>query len=100
MAKERRIVWDTVAKSNYRKYLSHIRSESYQNAISVNHDILSILNKLKDYPESHAPDKYKVDNDGEYRAFEKHNLRVSYRVVDDTIRIIRTRGVKQIPKKY
>jgi hypothetical protein len=30
-------------------------------------------------PGFYGPDKYKADNDGSYRAFEKHSYRIVYR---------------------
>jgi plasmid stabilization system protein ParE len=100
MAEERKIIWDTVAKSSYKKFLIHIRSDSYQNAISVHEDIGTLLGRLIKHPESHPPDKYRIDNDGSFRAFEKHKLRISYRVMSDSIRIIRARSVRQEPLNY
>lgn len=100
MAKERKIVWDQIAQSKYKTFLLHIRSESYQNALSVNEDIISIFKRITKHPESYPPDKYKINNDGSYRAFEKHGLRISYQLKNEIIRISRASSVWQEPIDY
>lgn len=100
MAREREIIWDRGAKSTYQKYLSYILKKSYQNALSVNEDIQGMIDKLSEHPEAHPPDKYKKHNDGSYRAFEKHKARITYRVLNDVIKIIRVRSVWKQPRKF
>lgn len=40
------------------------------------------------------------NNSGNYRAFETHSYRISYRYTEDEIRILSFRHVKQDPKEY
>ena len=57
-------------------------------------DILNEIDYLLKYPENYSPDKYKINNDNSFRAFELHHYRISYRYVKDEVRIIRIRHTK------
>jgi plasmid stabilization system protein ParE len=50
--------------------------------------------------EIYSLDRFKVNNDGSYRAFEKYHYRVSYRVLPNEIRILRIRHTSINPKGY
>ena len=88
MAGKREIKWSPQAKG------------SYQNALSVNEEIQTMIDMLAEHPEVHPPDKYKRSNDGSYRAFEKHKARITYRILENTIKIIRVRSVWKQPRKF
>ena len=51
-------------------------------------------------PEIYGRDKYKINNDGSYRAFEIHRYRIAYRVSGNTIRVLRIKHTKMEPKTY
>lgn len=55
----------------------YIAKESALNARKVRNDIVSDTRKIPSNPYRHNPDKYKPNNDGIYRAFEKHRYRIS-----------------------
>ncbi len=95
-----KVVWDPEARTSFRKYLNHIKKDSIQAAEKVRVDILQIVRKLPDHPEMFPPDKFKLDNSGDHRAFEKHSCRIAYFVTENEIRILRARHVKQEPKRY
>ena len=97
---EIKIVWDLQAKNSFKKHLDYIRKESLQSAERVRNDILGIIGNLGKYPEKFPPDKFKKDNDGSYRAFERNNCRIAYYITESQIRILRVRHVKQEPRKY
>jgi hypothetical protein len=54
-----------------------VYEDSPQNAIKVIEDIAKAVNKATTNPGSYRPDKYKINNDGSYRAFEKTSLQDS-----------------------
>lgn len=56
--------------------------------------------ELNKHPEKHPLDKFKKDNDGSWRAFEKYSYRLSYRVLDNQIRIVRFRHTSKSPLQY
>ncbi|MGJ7031666.1 type II toxin-antitoxin system RelE/ParE family toxin [Niabella hirudinis] len=62
--------------------------------------LLQKINELPARPEVHAPDKYKTNNTGNYRAFELHRYRVAYLVAEDAIIIARIRHASQAPREY
>ncbi|WP_145710037.1 type II toxin-antitoxin system RelE/ParE family toxin [Chitinophaga japonensis] len=63
-------------------------------------EILEKIEPLMDHPEIYPPDKYKLNNDGNYRAFECQRLRVAYYVSDAAIRILRVRHTGREPLTY
>ena len=100
VTKHLEIVWTKSAKSQLREIYKYISQESVQNAIKVINDLTQAVENIVQYPEKHKTDQYKKDNDGTYRAFEKHHFRVSYRNENQVIRILRIRHTKMNPKKH
>ena len=82
------------------KAVEYIREDSDQNAEKVQNEMLSEITRLATHPEKYPPDKYKLNNDGSFKAFELHRYRVSYRLCKNEVRIIRIRHTKRNPKKY
>jgi len=52
--------------------------ESLQNAQSVKDALITTTIELTKDPGKHPLDKFKIDNDGSWRAFEKNHYRISY----------------------
>jgi plasmid stabilization system protein ParE len=98
--KTRKISWDRQAINYFREAIRYIRKDSPQNADKVKKELLKKIGELSKQPEIHSPDKYKVKNPGNYRAFELHRLRVGYLVKDDEIIIARIRNTSQEPLDY
>ena len=63
-------------------------------------DIAKAVSKAVPNPEFYGPDKYKINNDGTYRAFEKHRYRISYKITKMTIVVLRVRHTKLEPKPF
>lgn len=80
--------------------LKRISEESYLQAERVEEAILYSLEELKRHPEKYLPDKYKLHNTGNFRAFETHSYPIAYRFTDQEVRILRIRHVKHEPKRY
>lgn len=78
----------------------YISEDSPQNASRVIAGIMAAAEKAIDNPEYYNPDKYKLGNDGSYRAFEKHHYRIVYRYQKNIIRVLRVRHTSMEPKKY
>jgi len=96
----RKIGWDKHALRQFNKAILYIAEDSTQNAENVQADILEKIEDLLSYPEIYPLDKYKLDNDGSYRAFELHRLRVAYFIGSDVIRILRVRHTSREPLEY
>ncbi len=94
------VVWSNLASVYFKSAYERTKEESYKNAEMVKEGISKIVDGLPDNPEKYPPDKYKKNNTGNYRAFEKYSFRVAYVYTEKEIRILRVRHVKQEPKEY
>jgi plasmid stabilization system protein ParE len=83
-----------------RQVFKHISKDSPKNASKVVLEIAEAALKASPNPEIYGPDKYKIDNDGSYRAFEKHRYRVAYRFSKNIIRVLRIRHTSMEPLEY
>ncbi len=94
------IIWDLKAKNSFKKQIDHIKKDSLQAAEKVMGDIFDILDDLPANPLKFPADKFKTENDGNFRAFEKHGIRIAYLLTESYIRILRVRHVRQEPQQY
>lgn len=92
--------WNLRASNRFKKIYDQILEDSYSSAQKVRSEINAIIDDLPDNPKIYPPDKYKKNNPGNYRAFEKHSYRIAYRHTEKEIRILRIRHVKQEPREY
>jgi plasmid stabilization system protein ParE len=68
-----RLVWTRRSLQQMLALFKYISEDSPQNAQKVVNDIVVSTEKAINNPTYYNPDKYKIDNDGSYRAFEKHH---------------------------
>jgi plasmid stabilization system protein ParE len=92
--------WNNLAINQLKVACDYIRHDSIHNAKIVRKDVLAIARSLAAHPEKYPPDKYKIDNDGSYRAFEVHHFRIIYRVLPVEIKILMLRHTSMMPIKY
>ncbi|MFA6058045.1 MAG: type II toxin-antitoxin system RelE/ParE family toxin [Taibaiella sp.] len=96
-----RIVWTNSAQVGLKKIYDYILDHhSAKNATKVINDLMHAVEKAKGNPEIYASDKLKSNNDGTYRAFEKHHIRISFRIHEEVIRVLRVRHTSRKPDKY
>jgi addiction module RelE/StbE family toxin len=98
--KHYRVVWTKRSQKHLDNAYKYINKDSPQNAKKVIEEIIKATERAIDNPEFFAADKYKANNDGSYRAFEKHHYRIAYRFTKNIIRILRVRHTKMEPKVY
>lgn len=98
MVKE--IRWPGIAQKQLLKAYLYILQFSLQNAEKVKNDILSSTNKIAENPERYPPDKFKLNNDGSFRAYEIHHYRIAYQIKEKEIIILRIRHTSMEPKPY
>lgn len=98
--KKPKIVIPFLAKSQLKEAYEYIKFDSPKNAEKVRSKILMAIKELADHPDRYYPDKYRLNNDGSYRAFEIYKYRVSYHVSADQITIARILHTKREPKAY
>jgi addiction module RelE/StbE family toxin len=98
--KEYEVVWTKRSQKQMRQVFKHISKDSPKNASKVIQEIAEAVQKAISNPEIYGPDKYKTDNDGSYRALEKHHYRVAYRFSKNIIRVLRVRHTSMEPHNY
>jgi plasmid stabilization system protein ParE len=94
------VVWTKQAQQHLYQAYKYISQDSVKNAEKVVASITEAVYKAARNPEMYNPDKDKHDNDGSYRAFEKHRYRVSYRFKDNVLRVLRVRHTRMHPLSY
>ncbi len=94
------VIWNKRAVNNLQKAYKYIKEDSPANAKKVRNAIIKMVDNLPSNPEKHPLDKFKINNPGNYRAFEKYSFRIAYKHTTKEIRILRFRHTKQEPRKY
>ena len=94
------IKWNRRAVYQFDVFVRHIQRDSPGRATMVRKSVLMKINTLQRHPEMFPPDKFKISNDGNYRAFEICKCRVSYYVTPTQIRILRIRHTARNPRWY
>jgi len=95
------IKWSKSARDQLDKALDFILEEGFITyAAKLQKGILLRVENLIDNHDIYPIDKYKKDNDGSYHAFEIDDYRISYRVKNSMIRIIRIRHTSRKIRKY
>lgn len=83
-----------------KRSIKKLKKKSPKAALKVKNDILKTAGNLSKNPEIHSPDRFKKENDGSFRAFEKYRYRVSYQVKDTQVLILRVRHTKREPLEH
>lgn len=96
----KKIVWDKKATNEFLDIIGYIAKDSPQNAEKIIVEVFEKIELLRKNPEVHPPDKYKIINDGSYRAFEFHRVRIAYHVSSNEIRVLRIRNTYRKPLNY
>ncbi|HEY4324753.1 MAG TPA: type II toxin-antitoxin system RelE/ParE family toxin [Mucilaginibacter sp.] len=95
------IKWSKTALHQLDKALDFIINEGYASyAAELEESILQRVENLIGNHTIYPIDKYKKNNDGSYHAFEVEEYRVSYRVKNSQIKIIRIRHTSRRTLKY
>ncbi|GEO10719.1 type II toxin-antitoxin system RelE/ParE family toxin [Segetibacter aerophilus] len=95
-----KVIWARKATEQLKQAYLYIRKDSFQNAEKVRKEILEATEKLAVNPELNPPDKYKINNDNSFRAFELFRYRVSYKITNAEVIIVRIRHTSMSPKNY
>jgi plasmid stabilization system protein ParE len=94
------IKWNKNAVKQFSSAINYIEKDSILNAEKFKIEILGKIDSLINIPTKYLLDKYKRNNDGSFRAFELNSYRVSYRIKENEIRIIRIRHTSMNPAQY
>lgn len=93
-------IWSLKAQMQLRKAFEYIYKDSPKNAQKVKDEIIELSISLVEHPERFPPDKYRINNDGCFRAFELHHYRVVYKIMEDCILVVRLRHTSMSPLEY
>ncbi len=86
-------------QNNLKSIIDFIRSKSVQNSERFKKDIVELIYKISQYPESYSI-QYKIPTKHEYRyAIFKTNYHIYFRISRQTIMIMDIFHVKQNPSK-
>lgn len=96
------VIWSRPALQHTKEIHEYILedSSSLEIADRVVDKLFSSSDILSEQPEIYPKDKYTVNNDGSYRAYEILRYRIAYRVLKDKVRILRVRHTSREPLKY
>ena len=97
---ETAVIWHKNANKNFRKIIEYLSEESFSAAQIVSNAILEEIGKLPSNPRSKPPDRFKKNNNGNFRAFLVYSYRISYFTDDNVIYILRIRHSSQEPWEY
>jgi plasmid stabilization system protein ParE len=98
--KEYHVLWDTVAEDDLDRELHHLKTKSADAPAIIKNGIFDKIETIKTSPYICQADKLKLVNDGTYRAFVVFRYRVSYRIVKDTLHILRVRHTSREPLEH
>jgi plasmid stabilization system protein ParE len=95
------IKWNKLAVKNLLSAIEFIEELGYlEYAQKLESEILSRISELPKNYAQYPKDRFKSNNDGTYYAFIMDHYRISFRVIEEEIRIIRIRHTSRKPKYY
>ena len=99
---EKEIIWSKSALNQLEKIYFYLIEKSKNESISdkVLDTIYSSASILKSSWEIYELDEMKTQNDGNYRAYEKFNYRISYKITSKSIHILRVRHTSRNTKIF
>lgn len=98
----KKVIWSKYALRQAKSIHDYIleESKSLEIANSVLKDLFDSTEILETQWEIYSLDQLKQNNDGSYRAYVKYSYRISYRTVNDVVRILRVRHTSREPLEY
>ncbi len=94
------IAWDEDARLYFKAAIKYIKKESHTGAEKVRIEILNTISSLSESPLIFEEDRFKLNNDGTYRAFTVYHYRITYKINKRDILILRIRHTSQEPLEY
>ncbi len=94
------VIWTETSRQQLHNIYLYLAEDSILQTDRIFDLIVNSTIKLAIHPYRNPPDKYKTDNDGNYRAYELRHFRISYKIIENAIYIIRIRSTYQNPEEY
>jgi plasmid stabilization system protein ParE len=95
-----RVLWDTIALEELDRELHYLRQLSTAAPKIITTGILEKIKTIRTNPFIFEADRFKLRNDGTYRAFIVFRYRISYRILQGTILILRIRHTSREPLEH
>lgn len=92
-----KVIWSADALSQLKDALEYLREKSPKSATKVKTTLLNTAKDLSKNPEIYALDRFRKDNDGTFRSFEKYSYRVTYQIKESQVLILRVRHTSREP---
>ena len=99
-SKSYQIIWEDEALDYLKDQLDFISKKSAQAPAIIKNGILDKLKTIRTNPLICEADKFKLDNLGSYRSFVVYSYRISFKISDQELLIVRIRHTSQDPKTY
>jgi plasmid stabilization system protein ParE len=94
------IVWSKSAAKDFEGILDYLYHESQDVANLVGNKILDVIEDLLNHYLAYPLDKYKLNNDGNYRACLVYSYRISFYIAAKSILILRIRHTSREPLDF
>ena len=91
------VIWSNLAKEQLKEVYKYIKKNSDINAKKVRTEILLSTRVLATGKEIYKADELKQDNRGDYRAYVIYSYRITYKIKQNTIEILRVRHTSREP---
>ncbi|MEC4005761.1 type II toxin-antitoxin system RelE/ParE family toxin [Flavobacterium sp. SUN052] len=99
---EKEIIWTQTSQNQLEDVYFYLLEEtkSFEIADKVIDALIISVEILKSNWETYEIDEMRIPTDSNYRAFEKFNYRISYKIDLEKIYIIRVRHTSRNPKQF
>ncbi len=98
--KRYKIIWDNQALHQLQQYFEYVYKQNPSAPEVIKNRLLNKLKVIKTNPFICEDDKFKNNNAGLYKAFIVYSYRVTYKIHEDKIHIIRVRHTSKEPLIY
>ena len=97
----KRIIWsvDALNQLEYIHFYILFESKSINIADKVVENVFESTKILETNPEIYKLDDLKTKNDGSFRVYFVYNYMISFRIINDSVLILRVRHTSRRPKK-
>jgi len=94
------VIWPEKTIHQLHEIYLYIAEDSILQADRIFNKLVESTSLLPEHPHKYPPDKYKMNNSGNYRAYELYHYRISYKITQNAIYIVRIRSTYQNPEEY
>ena len=95
-----KVIWANKAKEQLKEIYKYIKKDSEKGAKEVRTSIIASTNILNTGKEIYKADTLKLNNNGEYRAYVIYSYRITYKIENSQILILRIRHTSREPLEY